>query len=61
MLIFTEITIFLNVSLFLFYFIFGFCLFRAAPTVYGGTQARGLIGAVAAGLHHNHAGSEQHL
>ena len=31
-----------------------FCLFafsRAAPAAYGGSQARGLIGAVAAGLH----------
>ena len=30
---------------------------------YGGSQARGLIGAVASGLHHSHsnAGSEPHL
>ena len=28
------------------------CLFRAAPTEYGGSQARGQIRAVAAGLHH---------
>ena len=31
-----------------------FCLFvffRATPTAYGGSQARGLIGAVATGLH----------
>ena len=45
---------------------FFFCLFafpRAASAAYGGSQARGLIGAVAAGLHHNHsnAGSEPHL
>ena len=33
------------VILFLF---FVFCLFRAAPVAYGGSQARGLIGAVAA-------------
>ncbi len=35
----------------------------AAPTAYGGSQARGLIGAVAAGLHHSHsnAGSEPRL
>ena len=42
---------------------FFFCLFafsRGAPTVYGGSQARGLIRAVAASLHHSHsnAGSE---
>ena len=30
-----------------------FCLFRAAPGVYGGSQARGPIRAVAAGLDHS--------
>ena len=30
---------------------FVFCLFRAAPAAYGGSQARGLIGAIVAGLH----------
>ena len=45
-----------------------FCLFafsRAAPAAYGGSQARGLIRAVAAGLHQSHSnvgvGSEPHL
>ena len=40
-----------------------FCLFRAAPTAYGGSQARGPIGAVAAGLRHSHSnvGSKLHL
>ena len=40
-----------------------FCLFRATPAAYGGSQARGLIGAVAAGLHHSHsnAGSQPSL
>ena len=35
-------------------------LFRAAPVAYGSFQARGQIGASAAGLHHRHsnAGSE---
>ena len=44
----------------LFYF---FGLFRAAPTTCGGSQARGLIGAVAAGHSHGHsnARSELHL
>ena len=39
----------------LFYFIlfFVFCLFRAAPVAYGGSQARGLIRATATGLHHS--------
>ena len=30
-----------------------FCLFRAIPAAYGGSQARGRIGAVASGLHHS--------
>ena len=40
-----------------------FCLFRAASVAYAGSQAKGQIGAVAAGLHHSHsnAGSELHL
>ena len=43
-----------------------FCLFAvswAAPVAYGGNQARGLIGAVAAGLcqSHSNAGSEPRL
>ena len=32
-----------------------FCLFRAAPKAHGGSQARGLTGAGAAGLHHSHS------
>ena len=40
-----------------------FCLFRAAFVAYGGFQARGQIGAVAASLNHSHSnvGSELHL
>ena len=40
-----------------------FVFFRAAPTAYGGSLARGQIRAVATGLHHSHsnAGSELHL
>ena len=44
--------------------LFYFCLsFRAVPTAYGGSQARGRIGAAATGLHHSHssARSEMHL
>ena len=39
------------------------CVFRAAPMAYGDSQARGLIGAVATGLHHSHrnTGPELHL
>ena len=38
--------------LFIYLFIF---LFRATPEAYGGSQARGLIRAVAAGLCHSHS------
>ena len=45
------------------FFFFVFCLFRAAPVAYGGSQARGLIRAVAAGLcqRHSNSGSEPSL
>ena len=44
----------------LFYFICLFAFSRAAPAAYGGFQARGWIGAVAAGLRQSHSnvGSE---
>ena len=38
-----------------FFFFFVFCHFRAIPAAYGGSQARGLIGVVASGLHHSHS------
>ena len=54
-----------NLTPFLFFIFIYFCLFlgpffRAAPVAYGGSQARGLIGAVATNLCQNHsnAGSE---
>ena len=39
------------------------CPFRAVPAAYGGSQARGPIGVVVAGLRHSHskAGFERHL
>ena len=43
---------------FLFTYLFIFCLFAiswVAPAAYGGSQARGAIRAVAAGLHHSHS------
>ena len=56
---------------FLFVCLFVFCLLSfvvvaiswAAPAAYGGSQARGLIGAVATGLRqsHSNAGSEPRL
>ena len=48
------------VCLFIYLFIY-FNLFRAAPAAYRGSQARGQIGTVAAGLHYSHAGSEPQL
>ena len=33
--------------LWVFFFFFFFCLLRAAPVAYGGSQARGLMGAAA--------------
>ena len=42
--------------LFIFIFIlFYFLLFRAAPVANGGSQARGPLGAIAAGLRHSHS------
>ena len=37
------------------FFFFAFLLFRATPMAYGGSQARDLIGATAAGLYHSHS------
>ena len=50
----------LTIYLFIYFLIL---LFRAIPAAYGGSQARGLIGATAAGLRHSpsNAGSEPHL
>ena len=43
-------------------YVYIFCFFRAAPVAYGGSQARGLIEATAAGLRHlNNLGSEPRL
>ena len=51
------------INFFFFLFCFVFLLFRAAHVAYGGSQAMGLIRAVAASLHHSHskARSEPHL
>ena len=45
------------------FFFFFLTFLWAAPTAYGGSQARGLIGAVATGLRqsHSNAGSEPRL
>ena len=41
--------------------IFVFFNFRDAPAAHGGSQARGQIGAVAAGLHHSHSNARSDL
>ena len=49
---------------FIYLFIYLFCLFafsRAAPAAYGGSQARGLIRAIAIGLHQSHSNSGSEL
>ena len=47
----------------LYYRFWSFCLFRATPTAYAGSQARGGIRAGATHLHqsHNNVGSELRL
>ena len=54
----TQVT--LENGILLFFLIF---FFRASLVAYGGSQARGPIGAIAAGLRHSHShvGSEPHL
>ena len=54
----------IGISSFFLSFFLSFCyFFGAAPTAYGGSQARGRIGAVAAGLRQSHSnvGSEPRL
>ena len=56
----------LQLTFYLFILFIYFCLFafsRAAPAAYGGSQARGLIGAIATGLRQSHSntGSKLHL
>ena len=60
--VYCLLVVFLFVWLVLVFLVFVFCLFRAVPA-YGGSQARGRIGAVATGLHHSHSnkGSEPSL
>ena len=55
-----------HLFIFFFFIFFFFCLLPflwAAPAAYGGSQARGQIGATAAGLHYSHSNtrSEQCL
>ena len=54
---------YLSIYLSIYIYIYFFLSFRAAPIAYGSFQARGPIGAAAAGIHHGHSsgGSELHL
>ena len=54
---------FLKEHFILFYLFLSFCRFRVTLVAYGGSQARGPIGAAAAGLRHSHSNvrSEPHL
>ena len=59
-----SLTFKIFIYLFIFNFlIFVFCLFRATPAAYGGSQAKGRIGAIAASLCHRYsnARSKPHL
>ena len=47
----------IQLGCFFLYFYFYFVFSRTAPVAYGGSQARGLTGAVATGLHHSHSNS----
>ena len=47
--------------LFFCFLFLSFCLFRAAGAAYGGSQARGLIRVIAAGLHHSHSNAGSQL
>ena len=46
---------------FFFFFFWSFAISWAAPAAYGGSQATGPIGAVAAGLHQSHSNMEPEL
>ena len=52
----TELILAIGIAIALFpYLSFAFCAFRASPVTYGGSQAKGLIRAVAAGLRQSHS------
>ena len=55
--------IYMSLYYFGYLFIYLFLLFVAAPVAYGSSQARGQIGALAAGLQYSHSnvGSKPHL
>ena len=58
-----SLGVFFCCCFFVCFFVFCFAISWAAPVAYGGSQARGLTGAVATGLHqsHSNAGSKPRL
>ena len=50
-----KLSVYLLVAFFFFFLVF--LSFLGAPPACGGSQARGLIGAIASGLHHSHSHS----
>ena len=50
-----------TIDIFIESFLIFFCLFRATPTAYGGSQARDPIGAVVAHLYHSHSNTRSEL
>ena len=57
---FYEFTSFCIFSIYIFNFFF-FVFSRAVPAAHGGSQARGLIGAVVTSLHHSHSNTRPEL
>ena len=63
---FRVLYILIYIYIYMYIFIYTHILFfRATPTAYGNSQARGQVGATAASLHHSHShrntGSKPHL
>ena len=56
-----ELPLYSFLSFFSFLFFGLFVFSKAAPSAYGGSQARGLIRAVANGLHQSHSNSGSEL
>ena len=50
-----------GLSFYLIIYYYYYFAFRATPRAYGGSQARGLIRAVAAGLHQSHSSARAEL
>ena len=56
-----SVSLYIDSFVFVLFCFLPFCPFRAAPAAYGGSQARGLIGAVAASLRQSHSNARFEL